>query len=111
MAESAIPAVVLRNVSQLEVAVSDLQKHVRLLTSAESLESLVLLSAADRAAYFLAVAKATNALFCCKCTWVLEVWFVRDVRVFPGFSVSGFSDLNYDGCRVCCCCAVVWVLL
>ncbi|KAG0614132.1 hypothetical protein M758_6G153000 [Ceratodon purpureus] len=64
MADSAIPAVVQRSVSQLEVAVSDLQKHIRLLTSAESLEALVLLSAADRAAYFLGLAKATNALFC-----------------------------------------------
>lgn len=64
MADSAIPAAVQRSVSQLEVAMSDLQTHIRWLVSLESLESLVLLSAADRAAYFLAIAKATNALFC-----------------------------------------------
>jgi hypothetical protein len=74
MADSAIPAAVQRSVSQLEVAMSDLQKHIRWLVSLESLESLVLLSAADRAAYFLAIAKATNALFCCK--WVRGLHFL-----------------------------------
>ncbi|XP_024401229.1 uncharacterized protein [Physcomitrium patens] len=64
MADLAIPAVVQRNVSQLEIAVSDLQRHIRLLTSPESRESIQLLSPADRASYFLAIAKAANALFC-----------------------------------------------
>jgi len=75
MADSAIPAVVQRSVSQLEVAVSDLQKQIRLLISPESQEGVALLSAADRAAYFLAISKATNALFCRKCshTLVLDV--------------------------------------
>lgn len=64
MADSAIPAVVQRSVSQLEVAVLDLQKQIRLLVSPESQEAVPLLSAADRALYFLAISKATNALFC-----------------------------------------------
>jgi len=70
MADSAIPAVVQRSVSQLEVAVLDLQKQIRLLVSPESQEAVALLSAADRALYFLAISKATNALFCRKCSHI-----------------------------------------
>ena len=111
MADSAIPALVQRNVSQLEVAVSDLQKHIRFLISPESLDSLVLLSAADRAAYFLAIAKATNALFCCECTMVVQFLVVREIRAVRGFQWWVVSDLNYDACkRFALCSAVVFVL-
>lgn len=66
MADAAIPAAVQRNVAQLEIAMSDLQRHIRLLISPDSQKAVALLSAAERASYFLAIAKATNALFCCK---------------------------------------------
>ena len=66
MADSAIPAVVHRTVATLETAVTDLQQHIQPLISSEAKKLIQLLSPVDRAAYFLALSKALNALFCCK---------------------------------------------
>lgn len=66
MGDTAIPAVVQRNVAQLEGAVTNLQHQLRSLISSDAHESIALLSPVDRASYFLALSKALSTLFCCK---------------------------------------------